>query len=112
MCAASRWATSLIYVLSIGTTLFVCFFPAIVCPESRRKCEGEETCDLNSEKSGCEQPDTCTFTKCDPQPWAVPLIVACVVIQCLALIYYILSYIPYGRTLFTKCMKRTCSKCV
>ena len=49
--------------------------------------------------------------KCDPLPVAVPLIIFCVVVQALALLYYIFSYIPYGRTLLRKCGKRCFAKC-
>jgi hypothetical protein len=41
----------------------------------------------------------------------VPLIIGLVILQAFALLYYIFSYIPYGRTLLRKCGKRCCAKC-
>ena len=41
----------------------------------------------------------------------MPLIILCIVVQFVALVWYVFSYIPFGRACLKNCVKGGCKKC-
>ena len=115
MFASSRWIASLVYFGSMAGTLFVCYYNGIARPVSLRECTPAGECKLNSGNDGCvpeiPENDKCEYVE-RAAPYQAPLILGFVIVQAIALLWYILTYIPYGRTLLTKCVKRCAGDCV